>query len=65
MSLQFGLCVYSTEALSSAVLLSRVLGLTAQLFNPGTAGALPKAWREVQELGSIGLLSSWCVQSTF
>lgn len=40
------------------MLLSPVLGLTAQFLNPGTAGALPKALREVQELGSIELLSS-------
>lgn len=41
------------------MLLSRVLLLTARFFNPGTAGALPKALRKVQELGSIELLSSW------
>lgn len=52
-SLQFGLCVYSTEGLSSAVLLSHVLGLTAWFLNPGTARALPKALREMKELGSI------------
>lgn len=47
------------------MLLSHVLGLTAGFLNAGTAGALPKVPREVQELGSIELLSSWCVQSTF